>query len=85
MRRQPVDVYKVLKRSLALKPYRFFTGRIPIRLKGVRVLDVGQGDCVGLLDERNAVVAYVDSRGDKVEIASGIEARRRSQILVKDD
>ncbi len=33
------------------------------RLNGVRVFDVGQGDCIGLLDQNNNVFCYVDYGG----------------------
>lgn len=32
-------------------------------IPGIRVFDVGQGDCIGLLDQNNAVICYIDYGG----------------------
>ena len=86
------------KPFIETKPFPPGAGRIelvsPALLKGIKggktytiaVLlheDVAERDAFDRLEQ--PVVAYVDARGDEVQIATGIELRLRSQIMVKED
>ncbi len=56
------DIGKSVKR-LAKSKVKLFDPALTTRLAGLRVFDVGQGDCFGLLDQRGEVFCYVDYGG----------------------
>jgi hypothetical protein len=59
---KPKDIAKSVKR-LAKSNFSLFDSTLTTRLTGLRVFDVGQGDCFGLLNQNGEVFCYVDYGG----------------------
>jgi len=57
------DIGSVVPDEAGLDSYVLFGGIQVQGLSGVRVFDVGQGDCIGLLDDDGKVALYVDYGG----------------------
>jgi hypothetical protein len=56
------DISKSVTRD-ASSTVALFTPSLTTALSGIRVFDVGQGDCIGLLDQNGVVFCYVDYGG----------------------
>ncbi|HTV87149.1 MAG TPA: hypothetical protein VME63_17250 [Dyella sp.] len=52
-------------------------------INGVRVFDVGQGDCVGLRDQNDDVFCYVDYGGNEYHPDNGTPSRTATRLPVK--
>lgn len=57
------DIADSITEVADLDDYDLLEGQSVSEISGVRVFDVGQGDCLGVLDEKEKVVLYVDYGG----------------------
>lgn len=58
-----VDVSGEVKKRATLSSLKIHDTNLVTSLNGVRVVDVGQGDCIGLLNQDDKVFCYVDFGG----------------------
>jgi hypothetical protein len=63
MRSQPEDIGEVVAAFESVDPVQLFDPNAVTSITGVRVFDVGQGDCIGLLDQDRKVFCYFDYGG----------------------
>jgi hypothetical protein len=57
------DIAKAVDETAGADQLELFDRESVTALSGVRVFDVGQGRCIGLLDQHEAVFCYVDYGG----------------------
>lgn len=60
---QSKDVGRTVSTTANPQQLQLFNPNRVTALKGMRVFDVGQGDCIGLRDQKNNVFCYVDYGG----------------------
>lgn len=75
------DVGGTVTATATLPGYRLFASGPPSRLAGIRVFDVGQGDCIGLLDGQDNVVAYIDYGGCIQHPETHVPSWKTSKVL----
>lgn len=63
MRSQPEDIGEAVAEATSVEHVELFDPRAVTSITGVRVFDVGQGDCIGLLDQDRQVFCYFDYGG----------------------
>jgi hypothetical protein len=62
--RDKIDVLRKLANKTSSSGLsRIFDSNVTKAINGVRIVDVGQGDCIGILDQQDEVCAYVDFGG----------------------
>lgn len=63
MATQKKDIGRKVKAAADPSQLELFDPQSVSALRGIRVFDVGQGDCIGLLDQDGAVFCYIDYGG----------------------
>jgi hypothetical protein len=72
MNGDPVDVGVEVAGTAVVEDLAIHDPAVSKSISGVRVIDVGQGDCIGLLDQDDEIFCYVDYGGFNYHPDAGI-------------